>query len=199
MKLTGTLAILMLILTLTVPVGTAQGDPIEGSTSLSAQWATINGPDLASSTIFTPWAMTGFDPGLGQFTFGPGALTMVGGSGDFTTMPFDFVTADPLDINNGVGWTFSSLTGDWTTDSFTMDDSQVDDGYIDFFLTGIFAPNPNGALAPFEPSIAEMRISLNRTGSSVSWTSTMNMTPEPATMSLLGLASLALLRRRRRK
>ncbi|MBL7218947.1 MAG: PEP-CTERM sorting domain-containing protein [Phycisphaerae bacterium] len=199
---------LTLVLVLTLTVGTAQGTMINGSIAISANWATQDQATLASSTIFTPYAITGFTTGL---TFGPNALTMIGagggGSGDFAALPFTLISTAPapsppgvpapLDINNGTAWAFTSANGDWTTSTFLNIDPAATNGYLDFLLTGTFTPK--GALAGFDPTPAEMRISLNQTGSTVNWTSTMNMIPEPMTASLLAIGGFALLRRRRRK
>ena len=190
-----------LVLALTLAGGTAQGTPIDGSIAISANWATQDGASLDLSDVFTPYAMTGFDMTLFQPIFGPG-LTMGGGgrTDDFATLPFTIITAGPLDITDPatpLAWTFTSVNGSWTTATFLNIDPAATNGYLDFLLTGTFTPA--GALAGFAPTPAEMRISLNQTGATVNWTSTMNMIPEPMTMSLLAIGGLAMLRRRRRK
>jgi hypothetical protein len=177
--------------------GTVQATPIEGSTSLVAYGATQDAATIDLSTVFTPHAIIGVDLNLFVPIFGANALTMVEGSDDFLGMPFTFIAADSLDINNGLDWTFASDQGDWETLTFDMSNGNVADGYIDFLLTGTFTPK--GTLAGFDPAPAELRISLNQTGSTLNWASTMNMVPEPMTMSLLAIGGLAILKRRTRK
>ena len=196
-----------MVLVLCLAGGTAQGTVIQtqldGSIAVSAMSATQNAASLDLSTLFTPTTITSFAP-----TFGTG-LTMVGngggGIGDFETLPFTFITAGGLDTSTQAtaeAWTFSSTNGDWATSTFTTVSSSAN--YIDFLLTGIFTPK--GALLATtnaDPTLAELRISLNQSGGTVNWTSTMMMTsdpiPEPATLSLLAIGGLALLRKRRKQ
>jgi hypothetical protein len=96
-------------------------------------------------------------------------------------------------------WTFTIDEGSWTTDTLVNIDPGASNGFLHFMLTGVFTPDPGGSLAAFEPTVAEMRISLTQSGSAVSWSGTMNMVPEPMTMSVLGFGSFALLGRRRRR
>jgi hypothetical protein len=177
MKLSGILGngrlffALMLIVALTLAAGSARGDMIEGAINVGAYEAEMDGSDLASSTIFTPFAPT------------PGTIFLAGGTGDMAGLAFVPGAAGPLDIDDPSSWTFGSGEGAWTTSTFT--------------------PDPGGSLAGFDPTAAEMRISLNQSGSALSWGGTMSMDgpviPEPMTMSILGLGGLALLRRRSRK
>lgn len=188
MKPARTLAALMLTLTLTFAAGTARGDMIKGSVVVGAYRAEMDQPDLASSRLFTPFAPT------------KGTIYLAGGTDDLAGLALVFGAADPLDINAPLSWTFTSNDGSWTTDTFqNIDPGAAAGGYLDFYLTGMFTPKPGGSLSAFDPTVAEMRISLNQSGSVVSWNGTMNMVPEPMTMSVLGLGVLVLLGRPRRR
>ena len=183
---------LMLVLVLSLASATAHGAMISGSIVVSAYWTELEfGTDLSSSNIFTPWGPT--PTGIGS-----GGMYMVGGDGDFSAVPYTLVSAAPLDITDGTSWTFTTSKGTWTTSSFeNVDPSTGANGYLDFLLKGTFTPA--GSLSGFDATPAEMRISLNKTGSVVSWAGTMTMIPEPATMSLLGFGGLIMIIRRRRK
>ncbi|MCP4376018.1 MAG: PEP-CTERM sorting domain-containing protein [bacterium] len=178
---------LTLVLVFALAGGTAQAGitQIEGSINVGGYWATQNAADLATSTIFTPYAPTA------------GTLYMANGLDHFSTVPdLTIATAGALDTTDGTAWGFTSTEGDWTTTTFSIVSSTTN--YLELLLTGTFTPNGTGTLAGYAANGGDMRISLTQSGTSVSWGGTMNMTPEPMTMSLLGLGSLALIRRRRR-
>lgn len=186
---------LMLTLTLTLAGSIAQAAPlphINGSVNLNTYWATINGSDLTTSTAFTAFAPA-------QDT-----LFLAGGLGDFAPVPYAPASTIPLDVTSPLTWTFNAPgVGDWTTLSLTPIDTTPGDGFIEFFLTGTFSPDPAGSLSGFAPSAGEMRLSLTQTGPSVSWSGTMITdgtppVPEPATMSMLAIGALAMLKRRRK-
>ncbi|MBT3200494.1 MAG: PEP-CTERM sorting domain-containing protein [Phycisphaerales bacterium] len=185
---------LMLALTLTLAGSIAQAAPINyinGSINLNTYWATINGPDLTTSTQFTAFAPA------------PDTLFLAGGLGDFAPVAYAPANTTPLDTTAPLTWTFNAPgVGIWTTFSLVTIDPTPSDGFIEFFLTGAFTPDPNGSLNNFAPSNGEMRLSLTKTGPSVSMSGTL-MTdgtdvPEPATMSMLAIGALAMLKRRRR-
>jgi hypothetical protein len=188
MKLTWSLAALILVLTLSLVAETASGDMIEGSIVISAYWAEIDGADLASSSVFTPFTPTS------------GTIYLAGGTDDLIGLTFAPARADPLDINDPTTWTFDRPEGSWTTSSFVnIDPATGGEGYLDFFLTGIFTPAAGGSLSDFDPTPAEIRISLNQSGPRTSWGGTMNMVPEPMSMIMLSLGGMALLRRPKRR
>jgi len=174
---------------------TADAAPIDGSANLGAVGATQNGADITASTVFTPVSFTDL-----AFTMGPNALVMTGVDLDFLGMPVTFVTTSSLDINDGTAFTFTSVNGDFVTNTFDMDTSALAEGFLHFTLTGTFTPK--GALAAEDPANAELRISLNQSGGALSWGSSMVASgppiPEPMTVSILALGGVALLRRRRR-
>jgi hypothetical protein len=193
----------MLLVALALTGSVAQAAPIVGSTTFSADYVLMDEDTIALSTTFTPHAVKRYEVVVSGSSYlvtpiiGPNALTMVDGTDDFEKMPYTFVAADTLNINNLNAWAFTSDQGNWQTTGSSIDASKIAVGNIDFLLEGEFTPS--GTLGGLAPSIAEMRISLNQTGGSVNWTATMAMIPEPATMSLLGLGALAIIRKRRRK
>jgi hypothetical protein len=188
MKLAWSLTALMLILTLSLAAETASGDMIEGSIILSAYWAEIDGSDLASSSVFTPFTPTS------------NTIYLAGGTDDLADLTFAPARADPLDINAPTTWTFDRPEGSWTTSSFVnIAPASAAQGYLDFFLTGIFTPAAGGSLSVFDPTPAEIRISLNQSGPRTSWGGTMNMVPEPMSMIILSLGGMAMLRRPKRR
>jgi len=187
MKLTGTITVFALTLTFALPGQAARGDMIEGSIVISALWADMDEPDISDAAVFTPTIFTS------------GTMTLAGGDGDFAGLDVVPAITDPLDITDPTAWTFTSDLGSWTTTSFLNTDPSAANGFLAFQLTGVFAPNPNGLLAAFEPSPANMRISLTQSGSTprASWGGSMSMIPEPMTATILGVGCLAILRRRR--
>ncbi|MBT3200495.1 MAG: hypothetical protein HN350_11315 [Phycisphaerales bacterium] len=188
MKLTLTLPVLVIILTLTLSAGIAQGDMIEGSGTIGAYWAEIDGLNLASSSIFTPFAPA------------PATMYLVGKSGDLAGVGVLTGPAAPLDINTPTLWTFSNSEGDWSTSSFVnVNPAAAPGGYLEFLLTGVFTPKSTGTLFGFDPTPARLRIALNHGGASTSWSGTMNMVPEPMSMSILALGAMTILKPKRRK
>jgi len=189
------LCVPMLIITLTLAAGPAQATPIDGSIVLNASGASQDGANLAVSTLFTPEAITDWAAGP---VFTANRLTMDDGSGDFAGLPYTLITADTLDTADLEAWTFTSSEGSWVTITGSIVTSNAD--FLEVLLTGTFTPV--GTLSSSDPAAGEVLISLNQAGTSVGWTSTMNMTgppiPEPMTMSILGMGGLAIFRRRRR-
>lgn len=167
---------------------------LDGSITLFTFGATINGPDLAASTQFTP---TGFiTPGLiaggslGDYSAVP-ILTSASGGAIDTTNPSAFSVSIP-----GYG-VFGDATG------LIVFQTQ---NFFQMYFEGTFTPEA-GPLAGFDPSPAAMRVSLNMSGTGVAYGATLESIaavppeeiPEPATFALLGagMLALSLLRRRR--
>jgi hypothetical protein len=187
MKLTRILAVLGLILTLTLSASTARGDMMEGSISISALWAEMDDPDIASSSTFTPVVSN------------PGEMYLAGGTDDLAGLGLAVWEVTLLNINTPSAWTFSNTDGIWATSSFVNGYPAADNGFLNFILTGTLTPSQTGSMSSFAPTPGEVRISLSQSGSRASWGGTMDMVPEPMSMSALALGGLALLRRRYRK
>lgn len=173
---------------LTAVLGVAgQAAFLEGSITLFTFGASINGPDLFTSTQFAP---TGFitpgliaGPGIGDYAAIP-ILTSASGGVIDTTTPSAFSVSIP---GYGVFGDAAGIVVLQTADFFQM------------YFEGTFAPEA-GPLAGFDPSPATMRVSLNMSGIGVAYGATLESIPvvppeeipEPATYALLGAGMLAL-------
>lgn len=167
---------------------------LEGSITLFTFGASINGPDLASSTQFTP---TGFlTPGL-----------IAGGSlGDYSAVPIlTSASGGAIDTMNPSSFSFAIPGYGVFGDATGMILFQTPD-FLQMYFEGAFTPEA-GPLAGFDPSPAAVRVSLNMSGAGVAYGATLESIsavppeeiPEPATCMMLGagMLSLAVWKRRR--
>jgi hypothetical protein len=116
------------------------------------------------------------------------------GGGDFSTIPaLTWMHSwTPVTLSNLSAWTFEKPGfGTWTTTGGNV--TRPGSGLLHVSLTGTFTPDFGGFTA--SPGTAEL--SVNQSGGSVTGGLTFAVTPEPATLSLLALGGLAMLRRRR--
>lgn len=196
--------LLTLAMVVTVAVGAAAA-PLNGSLVLTTVSSTINGTDLADSTLITP---TGFifnpTPPPTVILVTPGVVTGVG-AGDYAAVPFlTFGTGGVVDLLNinSFGLIFDADVG-----AFAASVGQIisqSTNFLDVLYTGTFFPGPTGPLASFEPSPTSVRVSLNYSGGSVSYAATLasppeEFIPEPGTYVLIGAGLLSLFAVRRRQ
>ncbi|NWF84262.1 MAG: PEP-CTERM sorting domain-containing protein [Bryobacteraceae bacterium] len=167
---------------------------LEGSITLFSVGASINGPDLAGSTQFTP---TGF--------ITPGLIAGAG-VGDYAAIPLlTSITGGTIDTTNPTAFTLSVPGYGVFGDAAGFIVLQTQD-FFQMFFEGTFTPEA-GPLAGFDPSPAVVRVSLNKSGLGVAYGATLESItavtpeeiPEPATCALFGagIFSVAVLSRRR--
>ncbi len=179
--------------------------PINGSIVLATVGSSMNGTNLANSTLITP---TGFifnpTPPPPTILLTPGVVTGAA-TGDYVAVPFltpaSGGVVDLLNINvyallfgSNVG-AFSATVGQIVSQSAN---------FLDVLYTGTFFPDLSGPLAVFDPSPTSVRVSMNYSGGSVSYAATMasppeEIIPEPGTYALIGAGLLALFTLRRRR
>jgi hypothetical protein len=188
---------------LTVGLGVVAA-PLNGSLVLTTVSSSLNGSDLSDSTLITP---TGFifnpTPPPIAILLTPGVNTGVG-VGDYTAVPFlTFGTGGVVDLVNINSY---ALIFDGDVGAFAASIGQIisqSANFLDVLYTGTFFPGPTGPLAAFDPSPTSVRISLNLSGGSVSYSGTLasppeEFIPEPGTYALIGAGLLSLFALRRR-
>lgn len=174
---------LFIIAAASIFVGGAQADPVLGSISVESSQVTVNGTSLSNSTLFTPSNPVLFD-----------------GTGDFAAIADDTaVTSSVLNLNNLTGYTVSTAGfGTWVTTSGSFE--LINPNLLGISLLGTFTPDFGG----FTAAPAKQFIAIVRFGRGYLWSGTiespdLTIIPEPAPIALIGigLAGLALIRRKR--
>lgn len=173
-------------------LGTASAATINGSIPFAGIGLSINGADLAASTIINAVVYE---------TSGVGA-------GDYSAIPIltNFTEGGGLDLTNLSAFTFTNATyGTFVADGVGDQILTQNANFLDIYLRGTFTPAV--ALgAGLLPTDTSFRISFTKSGSSVSGSGTLNSpaapppgVPEPATMTLFGsaLVGLGLIGRKR--
>lgn len=178
---------------------TATAAGLNGSFAFTGLNATKNGADLSNSTIFTFTNYLVTSNGAGNFS---GVTT-----GTFFNGPNPPAVTGVLNITSAATMSGFSITnpsfGTFVASNtpFNMILSQSSN-FLDIQLVGMFTPS--GTLGSFTPTPADIRVSLNLSGSSVSGAFTLTAptnVPEPSTYALGMVSTLVLgaYARRRRK
>jgi len=178
---------------------TASAAGLNGSFGFTGLNATKNGADLNSTTLFTFTNYLVTSNGAGDFS---GVVT-----GTFFNGPNPPAVTGALDISSPASMSGFSITnpsfGTFVASNtpFNMILAQSSN-FLDVQLVGFFTPA--GTLSGFSPTPADVRVSINLSGSSVSAAFTLTaptVVPEPSTYAL-GMVSTVVLgayARRRRK
>ncbi len=169
---------------------TASAAGLNGSFGFTGLNATKNGADLSNSTIFTFTNYLVTSNGAGDFS---GVTT-----GTFFAGPNPPAVTGVLNITSAATMSGFSITNPSfgtfvaSNTAFNMVISQSTN-FLDVQLVGVFTPA--GTLSGFSPTPADIRISFNLSGSSISsgftLTSPTNV-PEPSTYALCGVSALVL-------
>jgi PEP-CTERM motif-containing protein len=176
--------VLCILVLLVTGSGVMQASAISGSLPFVLFSATENGPNLASSTM----------------EFAVLAVTSGSGTGDFSVIPlvttFGPISLDDLTVSTGGGFSISNATyGSFTASGGTI--IHQSSSFLDVSLTGTYVPGPG--LLGASPTPAEVDMSFNQTGASLSGSFTLAAVPEPAAMALLGSGILVCARMLRRR
>src|SRR5271169_3425913 len=180
--------LLLAVVLLAAGTGVMHASAISGSLPFVAFNLTLNGSNLATSTLDSAPQTSSSGTGLGDFSVVP-----------FVTN-FGSASLDLLTIGAGGGFSISNATyGNFVASSGSI--TTKTPSFLNVVLGGVYTPGPGIPGVTSAPAV--VNLSLNQTGSSVSASFTLATppaVPEPGTMALLGLGSLVLasvLRRRR--
>jgi hypothetical protein len=150
---------------------------LSGSLPLAGVGVSENGGDLQSSTIISSVKSVTIGPGTGSYS--PiGLLT------DFGATTLDKSNLTSFTINNATWGNFTTTSGMIVTQT---------PSFLDVLLQGEFNPGPG--LAGFMPTPTTLRVSYNKSGSSISEAITLHSTPssivlpELSTLTSLGIGT----------
>jgi hypothetical protein len=166
---------------------------INGSIVLTSLGAVLNGTNLADSTLLQPVGLIGTPGVFTGLSTGDYAAFIVGTDGAGGTI-------DTTNINS-FGVTFAGYGVFSATSGVLVSQST---NFLDVYFLGNFVPEVGGPLAGFETSPTSVRISLNFTGESTSYSGTLasppqdNPIPEPGTYAMLGAGLIGLFMLRRK-
>jgi hypothetical protein len=170
---------LMLGALLSLAMGvSAQAALIDGSLPLAGFGVTQDGTDLSQSTkIFTNFELT--------TSQGTGDLAVIGQMVFFLDSDISLAQAA-----TGFGYTlWNTQWGTFTATSGSIVTQSAD--FLDLFMEGTFVPGSDASMSGFDPTPANVRISINQSGTSLSQAVTLNAVPvpEPTSLALLAIGS----------
>ncbi len=167
----------LLVAGLLLVSGEAKAVPLVGSFPLVGLNVSGNGATVGTSTQFTATSVIVSAPGVGNYSPIP-ALT------SFVPSVLDLASFSSFTLSNVIYGSFSATSGSIV---------QHTANFLDILLLGVFTPGLG--LSGFDPSITNLRISINQSGGSFSEATTLNSLPaipEPGTLLLLGSGLIAL-------
>ena len=163
--------VLSILVLLVAASGVMQASAISGSLPFVLFTATENGLNLSTSTM----------------EFAVLAVTSGPGTGDFSVVPFltafGPISLNDLTVSTGGGFSISNPTyGSFIASGGTI--VHQSSTFLDVTLTGTYFPGPG--LPGASATAAEVDMSFNQTGSSLSGSFTLASVPEPGAMALMG-------------